>query len=86
MSVNNVINKWLRRFVLHFPHPPPRMKEPPLMTPRVSPLNHVDLPVSMHSFTLPHSLTPPPCLSDTGAVSGAETGVAAVFPAPLLNA
>lgn len=83
MSVNNVINKWLRRFVLHFLHPPPRMKEPPLMTPRVSPLNHVDLPVSMHSFTRRH--LPFPCLSDTGAVSGAETGVAAVFPAPLLN-
>lgn len=57
MSVNNVIKKWLRRFVLHFLHPPPRMKEPPLMTSWVSPLNHVDLPVSMHSF---------------GAVSGAE--------------
>lgn len=60
MSVNNVINKWRRRFVLHSLHPPPRMKDPPLMTPRVSPLNHVDLPVSMHSFPLPHPLLPTP--------------------------
>lgn len=83
MSVNNVINKWLRRFVLHLLDPPPRMKDPPLMTPPVSPLNHVDLPVSMHSFTLPHPLLviplPPPPLRH---VSWAEAGVAALFPAP----
>lgn len=74
MSVNNVINKWLRHFVLHSLHPPPHMKEPPHTSPRVSLLNHVDLPVST------------PTSSDTGAVSGAETGVAPVFPAPLFNA
>lgn len=47
------------------PHPhPPRMKEL-LMTPRVSPLNHVDLPVSMQSFALPppHPSHPSPIWS-----------------------
>lgn len=65
------------------PHPhPPRMKEP-LMTPRVSPLNHVDLPVSMQSFAL-LSATPPTLPSPplSGAVSGAETRVAALPPQP----
>lgn len=81
MSVNNVINKWRRRFVLHSLHPPPRVKDPPLMTPRVPPLNHVDLPVSMRSFTLPHPLLPTPP-HPPRHVSWAAAGVAALFPAP----
>lgn len=83
MSVNNVINKWRRRFVLHSLHPPPRMKDPPLMTPRVSPLNHVDLPVSMHSFPLPHPLLPTPPRPQT-RLMGSSRGRGSLS-CPLLN-
>lgn len=84
MSVNNVINKWRRRFVLHSLHPPPRMKDPPLMTPRVSPLNHVDLPVSMHSFPLPHPLLPTPPLHPQTRLMGSSRGRGSLS-CPLLN-